>query len=121
VSAATLAALDILETEPERRTGLHARIARFRAGAKALRLDLLPSTTPIQPLPLGSNERTLRWAEALRVRGLQVGAIRAPTVPRGQARLRITLSAAHESAQIDRLLDALAELAREEGREEGRP
>ncbi|WP_227369368.1 8-amino-7-oxononanoate synthase [Halomonas sp. M20] len=116
VSAATLAALDILEQEPERRARLHAHIARFRTGAEALGLRLLPSTTPIQPLLLGDNARTLHWAEALRARGLLVGAIRPPTVPRGQARLRITLSAAHETSQIDRLLDALAELATKENR-----
>ncbi|MGC3874500.1 8-amino-7-oxononanoate synthase [Halomonas sp. GXIMD04776] len=120
-SAATLAALDILDAEPERRARLRAHIARLRAGAEALGLELLPSTTPIQPLLLGDSERTLRWAEALRAKGFMVGAIRAPTVPRGQARLRITLSAAHEPARIDGLLDALAELAREESREEGGP
>ncbi|WP_253272862.1 8-amino-7-oxononanoate synthase [Halomonas sp. PR-M31] len=116
VSAATLAALDILEQEPERREQLRAHIARFRTGAEALGLKLLPSTMPIQPLLLGDNARTLRWAETLRALGLLVGAIRAPTVPRGQARLRITLSATHETAQIERLLDALAELTIKEGR-----
>jgi 8-amino-7-oxononanoate synthase len=72
---------------------------------------LLPSRSPIQPLVLGEAERALAWAQALRARGILVPAIRPPTVPRGSARLRITLSAAHEEADVDRLLDALAEVA----------
>jgi 8-amino-7-oxononanoate synthase len=60
---------------------------------------------------LGNAERALAWAQALRARGILVPAIRPPTVPRGSARLRITLSAAHEEADVDRLLDALAEVA----------
>ncbi|SHE77970.1 8-amino-7-oxononanoate synthase [Modicisalibacter ilicicola DSM 19980] len=115
VSAATLGALDILEQEPERRARLKAHIARFRAQAKAIGLPLLPSSTPIQPVLLGDSTRVQRWAARLRAQGVLVGAIRAPTVPRGQARLRITLSAVHREEQIDRLLDALASLkAREE-------
>ncbi|WP_016854529.1 8-amino-7-oxononanoate synthase [Halomonas smyrnensis] len=115
VAAATLAALDVLEAEPERRARLHERIARFRREAATLGLELDESTTPIQPLRLGDNERTLRWAARLGDAGLRVGAIRAPTVPKGEARLRITLSAAHDDDALDALLDGLAACRREEG------
>ncbi|PSJ23806.1 8-amino-7-oxononanoate synthase [Halomonas sp. ND22Bw] len=114
VAAATLAALDVLEAEPERRARLHERIARFRREAATLGLTLDESTTPIQPLRLGDSARTLRWAARLGDAGLRVGAIRAPTVPKGEARLRITLSAAHDDDALDALLDELAACQREE-------
>jgi 8-amino-7-oxononanoate synthase len=82
-------------------------IARFRHGAEQLGMQLLPSATPIQPLLVGSAERALALSSALRQSGIYVGAIRPPTVPRGTARLRITLSAAHSEAHVDRLLAAL--------------
>ncbi|TAM32826.1 MAG: aminotransferase class I/II-fold pyridoxal phosphate-dependent enzyme, partial [Rhodanobacter sp.] len=59
---------------------------------------------------LGDAQAALDTAQALEQRGFLVGAIRPPTVPKGQARLRITLSAAHEEADIDHLLQALDEL-----------
>ncbi|SEM96860.1 8-amino-7-oxononanoate synthase [Halomonas caseinilytica] len=114
VAGATLAALDILEREPERRGHLHQHIADFRHEAARLGLPLTDSRTPIQPIVLGDNDRVMRWAERLARAGLRVGAIRAPTVPRGQARLRITLSAAHEAPDLDALLDALDACRREE-------
>ncbi|WP_027962805.1 8-amino-7-oxononanoate synthase [Halomonas halodenitrificans] len=109
VAAASLAALDLLAEEPERRERLHALIARFRTAAERLGLPLVASTTPIQPIVLGDNATTLAWASRLAERGIQVGAIREPTVPRGKARLRITLSAAHADDDLDALIDALAE------------
>ncbi|WP_104201817.1 8-amino-7-oxononanoate synthase [Billgrantia saliphila] len=113
VAAATLKALDVLAAEPERRERLHALIAYFRHEARRLVLPLTNSVTPIQPLRLGDSQRTLHWAARLRDSGLLVGAIRPPTVPRGEARLRITLSAAHTCDDIDMLLEALARLAEE--------
>lgn len=91
------------------RAHLQANIARLRNGAAQLGLPLLPSSTPIQPLRIGDNARTVAIADALRAHGFWVGAIRPPSVPQGQARLRITLSAAHRTADIDALLAALAE------------
>lgn len=71
----------------------------------------LASDTAIQPLVIGSNEAVLATADALWVQGLWVSAIRAPTVPAGTARLRITLSASHSRADVDRLKSALALVA----------
>ncbi|MDI5892588.1 8-amino-7-oxononanoate synthase [Halomonas rhizosphaerae] len=109
VAAATLKALALLEAEPDRRTRLATLIARFRREARTLGLPLAASSTPIQPLVLGDSQRVMHWAAWLAERGITVGAIREPTVPRGQARLRITLSAAHTDADLDALLDALAD------------
>ncbi|MDH5285915.1 MAG: 8-amino-7-oxononanoate synthase [Betaproteobacteria bacterium] len=93
----------------ERRARLAARIAQFRAGAQALRWDLLPSSTPIQPLVVGGDAEAVALSRALLARGVFVPAIRPPTVPEGSARLRISLSAAHEAADVDLLLAALRE------------
>ena len=108
LAAASLAALQIARDDEERRLRLHSRIARFRHGAAQLGLPLSASTTPIQPIVLGDNARALALSARLAVSGLLVPAIRPPTVPVGQARLRITLSTAHQDTDIDRLLDALA-------------
>jgi 8-amino-7-oxononanoate synthase len=114
VAEATRAALRIAQAEEWRREHLRVLVRRFRAGAAALGLPLADSPTPIQPILLGDAARAVRWSAALEARGLLVTAIRPPTVPPGSARLRITFSAAHTEAQVDRLLDALAALGRAE-------
>ncbi len=73
----------------------------------------LASATPIQPLVIGGNAEVMAAAQALEAQGLWVSAIRAPTVPVGTARLRITLSAAHTHDDVARLLAALGQLAQE--------
>ena len=90
-----------------RREHLQQRVAHFRRGASALGLPLTASTSPIQPLIVGEDARAARLGAALFARGCWVGAIRAPTVPAGAARLRITFSAMHSLADIDALLEAL--------------
>jgi 8-amino-7-oxononanoate synthase len=110
-ASAALAALRIVREEAWRRQRLACLVQRLRKGLERLGLPLLPSRSPVQPLLLGDARRALEWAAGLRARGLLVPAIRPPTVPQGSARLRITLSAVHEDADVDRLLDALAELA----------
>jgi len=113
LAAAAREALRLVQAEPERRRDLFDRIARLRAGAAQLGIALGASATPIQPLVLGDERRVLAVSAALLQRGFWVAAIRPPTVPRGTARLRITLSAAHAPAQVDALLDALAGALRE--------
>jgi 8-amino-7-oxononanoate synthase len=110
VAAASSAALTLARKEGWRRTRLAEHVARFRAGAAQLGFTLGVSATPIQPLLIGAAVEALALSAALRAAGFWVAAIRPPTVPAGSARLRITLSAAHEAADIDALLNALAEL-----------
>lgn len=112
VAAATLASLDLLATEAWRRDHLRGLIARFREGAAQLGLPLMPSDSAIQPLRVGDAGRALALSQALAERGCWISAIRPPTVPAGSARLRITLTAAHSEAQVDRLLAALEAVAR---------
>lgn len=113
LAAAALQAVRLAQTETWRRDKLAALVARFRTGAAQLGLPLMDSASAIQPLLLRSANAALVAAQALERRGLLVVAIRPPTVPAGQARLRITLSAAHEEAHVDALLDALADLPQE--------
>ncbi|NVF13495.1 8-amino-7-oxononanoate synthase [Vreelandella maris] len=107
IAAATLKALEIVQSEPERRDQLNANIAYFRHEALQLGLPLSESATPIQPLILGDETRTLSWTLQLQQKSIQVGAIRPPTVPKGESRLRVTLSAHHQHDDIDQLLAAL--------------
>ena len=112
VAAASRASLRVVQDEPWRHSRVLEHVARFRREAAGFGLRLLDSCTPIQPVVLGSEAAAVAASEALLARGLWVPAIRPPTVPAGSSRLRITFSAAHEPADVDRLLDALASLAR---------
>ncbi|WP_313306045.1 8-amino-7-oxononanoate synthase [Stutzerimonas balearica] len=109
VACATLKSMELLRSEGWRREHLQRLVARLREGAAQIGLALMDSPTPIQPVLIGDSARALRLSALLRERGILVGAIRPPTVPAGSARLRITLSAAHSEAQLERLLQALAE------------
>ncbi|HHT2968203.1 8-amino-7-oxononanoate synthase [Citrobacter koseri] len=91
----------------DRREKLAALIQRFRSGVKASDFTLANSHSAIQPLIVGDNARALRLADTLREQGCWVSAIRPPTVPAGTARLRLTLTQAHEAQDIDRLLEVL--------------
>jgi 8-amino-7-oxononanoate synthase len=114
VAEATRAGLDLAQRETWRRERLRALAQRFRTGAARLGLPLTTSETPIQPLIAGSAKRAVAWSRHLEKRGILVTPIRPPTVPEDSARLRITFSASHEEADVDRLLDALSELPDED-------
>ena len=107
VAEATRASLRLIQTESWRREKLQHLVKRFRQGASESGLPLMDSFTPIQPLLLGDTERALTVSQRLREQGFLISAIRPPTVPEGTARLRITFSAEHEEAHVDRLLNAL--------------
>ena len=111
LAVATLKSLAIATAEPERREHLATLIARFQDGTRDLGLKLMPSTSPIQPIIVGDPARVLALSRALEERGFLIGAIRPPTVPEGTSRLRVTLTAAHQASDVDRLLEALNELS----------
>jgi 8-amino-7-oxononanoate synthase len=114
VAEATRCSLRLLQQDTWRRTHLATLIALFRQGCQQLGLQLTASATPIQGLLLGSAASALAAAAFLETQGLLVTAIRPPTVPVGTARLRISFSAAHSLAQVERLLAALALLVRQQ-------
>jgi 8-amino-7-oxononanoate synthase len=117
VAAATRAALALIAQESGRRERLASLVTRFRAAAHAAGVPLGASTTPIQPVLLGSPAAALAAQRHLAAAGYWVVAIRPPTVPAGSARLRITLSATHTEAQVDALAGELGELLARGARE----
>ena len=113
LAEATRVSLGIVREESWRREKLQSLVVRFRAGAGEIGLELMTSRTPIQPILLGEADVAVAWSRRLEELGFLVTAIRPPTVPSGQARLRVTLSASHDEEQVDQLLDALSILQRE--------
>ncbi|HEY7986836.1 MAG TPA: 8-amino-7-oxononanoate synthase [Methylophilaceae bacterium] len=110
LSAGLLASLEIIAQEEWRRERLLALISSLRSGLSDCNWKLEASSTPIQPLIIGSNDDAMNASEALLQRGILVPAIRPPTVPTGTARLRISLSAAHTLEDVGMLVDALREI-----------
>jgi 8-amino-7-oxononanoate synthase len=99
--------LQIIAQEEWRRERLRSLIAQLRAGLAAAPWQLMASETPIQPLLVGGNDEALALSAKLAAAGLLVPAIRPPTVPQGTARLRISLSADHQTADVARLVETL--------------
>jgi 8-amino-7-oxononanoate synthase len=110
VSAAALAALEIVESEPHRRADLLAKAAEVRQELINQGWRLGNSTSQILPVIVGEAEKAVALSLKLRERGLFIPAIRPPTVPEGEACLRISLSYAHSPEMIGRLLESMAEL-----------
>ena len=109
LAAVAAAALGVVEDDPAIVRRLRDRIAEFRAACAALAVPVLASGTAIQPIVVGSAGRALEVSARLLERGFLVPAIRPPTVPKGTSRLRVSLSAAHERGEVERLARALAE------------
>ncbi|MEX0739381.1 MAG: 8-amino-7-oxononanoate synthase [Pseudohongiella sp.] len=107
LALATLASLRVSQQEDWRRQRLQALILKFRQAMRGMAFPVLDSHSAVQAVVLGDVAATLAASAIMRDHGLQVSAIRPPTVPRGEARLRITLSAAHTDAQFDQLVQAL--------------
>ncbi|UQB42076.1 8-amino-7-oxononanoate synthase [Thiomicrospira microaerophila] len=107
---ATREALKWVKQADHLRQQLFANIRFFRHEAALLGLELLNSASPIQPILLGDAVKAIHWSEVLKQKGFWVAPIRYPTVPKQQARLRVTLSAAHNQTQIESLLSVLADL-----------
>jgi 8-amino-7-oxononanoate synthase len=110
VAAASRKSLELMSTESWRREKLAANIQQFKQGAAELGLPMMSSDTAIQPIMVGSSDVAIRCSQQLLKHGVLVTAIRPPTVPNGEARLRVTLSASHTSLQIEQLLVALESL-----------
>ena len=107
LAAAALAALEIIRDEPHRREGLLVRAAELRRVLAADDWNLGRSASQIIPLVVGQPDRAVRLSQALGDRGLLVPAIRPPTVPEGEACLRISLTHGHTPEMVGRLVEAL--------------
>lgn len=111
IAHATRTSLRLVRDEPWRRQRLQDLTKRFRTHARGLNLPLTDSASPVQAVILGDVARAVRASRILWEEGLQVSAIRPPTVPAGTARLRITFCATHTDAQFARLLRALERIS----------
>ncbi len=111
LALASSASIRLVQREQWRRDHLAGLIRRFRSAMTELGYDLMPSDTPIQPILVGDARETLKLSAELEARGLLVTAIRPPTVPDGASRLRVTFSASHSEADLERLIEALAACA----------
>ena len=106
---ALLTSLRVIVSSDDRRERLAAHRTRLRHAMAGARWPLMPSDTAIQPVLVGGNADVLALSGQLRARGVWVPAIRPPTVPEGTARLRISLSAAHDESHVAALCAALVE------------
>lgn len=107
LACALIRSLELMAQESWRRERLAQLSAKLAAALLTRRWRLVPSTTPIQPLIVGTNAEAVALSDALAAEGILVPAIRPPTVPEGTARLRISLSAAHSEQHVQRLIEAL--------------
>ena len=115
IAAASISVLDLLETGGDLRERLFANGRRFRAGLEALGFTLVPGEHPIIPVMLGDAKLAQDMAARLLDEGIYVIGFSFPVVPRGQARIRTQMSAAHEESHIDRALAAFAKVGRDLG------
>ncbi|BFM49330.1 8-amino-7-oxononanoate synthase [Marinomonas sp. THO17] len=108
-AGASLAALELICSDEgqQRREVLAEHIVYFRQRMSDLPVDLMPSKTGIQPIVIGDSATALAVSEQLKASAIWCTAIRPPTVPKGKARLRITLSAGHSKQDLVLLCDAL--------------
>lgn len=115
VTAASIAVLDLLESSSELRTKLIENSAYFRKGMAELGFELVPGIHPIIPVMLGDAKLASTMADKLLKEGIYVIGFSFPVVPKGKARIRTQMSAAHTRAQLDQAIQAFAKVGRELG------
>jgi len=108
--AMAMAAIRIVEREPERRAVLWRNCHFLREGLQALDFSLGKSQSPILPLIVGDSEKCMALSESLLQKGVFAQGIRPPTVPPGTSRLRITLMATHTRGHIEQALRVFKEM-----------
>ena len=107
MATAAQAAINIVQTDPERRKRLWQNRDQLHQGLKTMGLQLTETQSPILPIILHASQLAVDISSKLFERGIYVPAIRPPTVPKGTSRLRMTISSEHTSAQISKALEAL--------------
>ena len=110
-----LKALDLVEGNPGLRETLHENTRYFRSAMEALGFDIIPGTHPIVPIMIRDELKTVEMAKAANERGIYVVGFSFPVVPRGQARIRVQLSAAHTRQQLDTALSVFEDAGKELG------
>ena len=115
IVAASLRVLDMLESGAELRERLHANAARFREGMESVGFSLAGAGHPIVPVMIGDARVATALAERLLDDGIYVVGFSFPVVPRGAARVRVQLSAAHTAGHIDQAVAAFTRAGRDLG------
>ncbi len=115
VVAASLKALELIESRPELRRRLHDNTRYFRGEMTARGFRIQDGIHPIVPIMIGDEQLTVKMARLLNERGVFVVGFSYPVVPRGQARIRVQLSASHTREQLDRAIEAFVEAGRLSG------
>ncbi|MFO0634101.1 MAG: glycine C-acetyltransferase [Nannocystaceae bacterium] len=115
IVAGSLAVLELLSASTELRDRLEANTARFRSGMTAAGFALRPGVHPIVPIMLGEAKLAVDFAARLLEHGIYVIGFCYPVVPKGQARIRVQLSAAHSAADVDRAIAAFSEVGKQLG------
>lgn len=110
-TAAALAALDVVRTEPERRLAVLSAAERLRSGLAALGFAVPAGGTPTVSLRVGDAMTCCRFWSGLLEEGVLANAMLPPGVPEGRALIRLSVTAAHTAAQVDRILDAVSAVA----------
>ena len=113
IAATSIAVLDLVAEAPELRERLRANSARFRDRMQDAGFDLVPGEHPIIPVMLGDAVLAQQMAEGMLAQGVYVVGFSFPVVPRGAARIRTQMSAAHEPEHVDRAVDAFVKVGRE--------
>ena len=115
IVAGTLAALDLLAETGELRERLMTNAKRFRDGVSAAGFQIRPGDHPIVPIMIGDARMANEMARDLLGEGIYVIGFSYPVVPKGQARIRVQLSAAHSREHVDRAVDAFARVGKRRG------
>jgi len=115
IAGATLKVLEMLSESTELRDTLEANTRFFRDGLSSIGLKVLPGTHPICPIMLGDAALAVKVADAMLKKGVYVIGFSYPVVPKGEARIRTQISAAHTRADLEFALNAFADVKREMG------
>jgi glycine C-acetyltransferase len=105
IVAGALKALELVQNDTSLRKTLHENAAYFRSGMEGLGFEILPGNHPIVPIMLRDELKTVELAQAVNRQGIFVVGFSFPVVPKGEARIRVQLSAAHTREQLDRALE----------------
>ncbi|WP_441291145.1 glycine C-acetyltransferase [Sorangium sp. KYC3313] len=115
IAGASIAVFDLIDAEPSLRLRVMENARRFRQGMAQAGFTIKPGAHPIVPIMLGEAQLANEMARALLAEGIYVIGFSYPVVPKGQARIRVQLSAAHEPEHVDQAIDAFRRVGRRLG------
>jgi len=115
ITAAGIRVLDLIDEEPERVERSQSNTLRFRQGMTRAGFAITPGIHPIVPIMIHDERKTMEMASAMNERGIFVVGFSYPVVPRGEARIRVQISAGHDTDQIDRAIAVFSEVGKDLG------